>query len=222
MIGLIGNGLIGRRIQTFLSVDQVFTSKNIDRLSSYQFDIIYCAAPSGNRVWVEQNPDQDTASYNQLIKNLKLIRNTKIVLISSGDTQIRPNTVYGQNRLNLEKYVKENFKEYHIVRLPSLIGADITKNMLYDIKHNTPWMDKINADVWLQWYPLDRLEQDLSELSLLEYNLCSEPIQGWEIVNKFAPNLKLVSTPTTTLRYDLKPYSISKQEILDAMRDYLK
>jgi hypothetical protein len=221
VIGLIGNGLIGRRIQAFLSVDQVFTSKNIDLLSNYQFDIIYCAAPSGNRVWVEQNPDQDTASCNQLIKNLKLIKNTKIVLISSGDTQIRPNTVYGQNRLNLEKYVKENFKEYHILRLPSLIGADITKNMLYDIKHNTPWIDKINADVWLQWYPLDRLEQDLSKLSLLEYNLCSEPIQGWEIVNKFAPNLKLVSTPTT-LRYDLKPYSISKQEIFDAMQDYLK
>ena len=38
---------------------------------------------------------------------------------------------------------KDNFKEYHIVRLPSLIGFDITKNMLYDIKHNTPWIDKI-------------------------------------------------------------------------------
>ena len=112
MIGLIGNGLIGRRIQTFLSVDQVFTSKNIDLLSNYQFDIIYCAAPSGNRIWADQNPADDTESCKQLIQHLELIKDTKLILISTGDTQVRPDTVYGSNRLKLEKYVKENFKKY--------------------------------------------------------------------------------------------------------------
>jgi hypothetical protein len=221
MIALIGNGLIGKRIQSFINVDHVFTSKNINTLNNYKFDLIYIAAPSGNRVWAEDNPAQDTNCVNTIIDYLQKQVTARIILISSGDTQIRPDTVYGYNRLNLENYVKDNFKEYHIIRLPSLIGREITKNMLYDIKHNTPWVEKINADAWLQWYPLDRLAQDLSNLNLIEYNLCSEPIQGWEIINNFAPNLKLTTT-TTLLKYDLKPYSISKQEIFDTMRDYLK
>lgn len=221
MLGLIGYGLIGRRLQTFLPVDHIFTSKNIETLNNYHFDLLYCAAPSGNRIWVEQNPIQDTEACNQLITQLSLVKNTKLILISTGDTQVRPTTVYGRNRLKLENYVKDNFKEYHIVRLPSLIGFDITKNMLYDIKHNTPWIDKINADAWLQWYPLDHLEQDLINLTQSEYNLCSEPIQGWEIINKFTPTLNL-NSQSTDLRYDLKPYSVSKQEVFDAIQEYLK
>jgi hypothetical protein len=221
MLGLIGNGLIGRRLRAFLPVDHVFTRANISSMANYQFDIMYCAAPSGNRIWADQNPTQDTESCKQLIQNLKLIKDTKLILISTGDTQVRPDTVYGGNRLKLENCIKDNFKQYHIVRLPSLIGADITKNMLYDIKHNTPWVDKINADAWLQWYPLDRLRLDLSALTELESNLCSEPIQGWEIVNKFVPNLKL-SPQDANLRYDLNPYSVTKQEVFIAIEEYLK
>jgi hypothetical protein len=190
-------------------------------LTNYQFGTVYCAAPSGNRIWADQNPAEDTESCRQLIQHLELIKDTKLILISTGDTQVRPDTVYGRNRLKIENYIKNNFKEYHIVRLPSLIGSDITKNMLYDIKHQTPWIEKINADAWLQWYPLDRLQVDFSALTELEYNLCSEPIQGWEIINKFAPNLKL-SPQDTNLRYDLKPYSVTKQEVFAAIEEYLK
>jgi len=221
MLGLIGNGLIGRRLQTFLPIDHVFTQANISSLTNYQFDTVYCAAPSGNRIWTDQNPAEDTESCKQLIQHLELIKDTKLILISTGDTQIRPDTVYGSNRLKLENYVKNNFKEYHIVRLPSLIGNDITKNMLYDIKHNTQWVNKINPHSQLQWYPLDRLEIDLANLTLPEYNLCSEPIQSLEIVKKFAPELALTALPSN-LNYDLKPYSISKQEIFDAIEVYFK
>jgi hypothetical protein len=221
MTGLIGNGLIGRRLRAFLPIDHIFTQANVSSLTNYQFDTVYCAAPSGNRIWTDQNPAEDTESCKQLIQHLELIKDTKLILISTGDTQIRPDTVYGSNRLKIENYIKNNFKEYHIVRLPSLIGSDITKNMLYDIKHQTHWIEKINADAWLQWYPLDRLQVDLSALTELEYNLCSEPIQGWEIINKFAPNLKL-SPQDTNLRYDLKPYSVTKQEVFAAIEEYLK
>jgi len=221
MMGLIGNGLIGRRLRAFLSIDHIFTQTNVSSLTNYQFGTVYCAAPSGNRIWADQNPAEDTESCRQLIQHLELIKDTKLILISTGDTQVRPDTVYGRNRLKIENYIKNNFKEYHIVRLPSLIGSDITKNMLYDIKHQTPWIEKINADAWLQWYPLDRLQVDFSALTELEYNLCSEPIQGWEIINKFAPNLKL-SPQDTNLRYDLKPYSVTKQEVFAAIEEYLK
>ena len=80
MLGLIGYGLIGRRLQTFLPVDHIFTSKNIETLNNYHFDLLYCAAPSGNRIWVEQNPIQDTEACNQLITQLSLVKNTKLIL----------------------------------------------------------------------------------------------------------------------------------------------
>lgn len=221
MIGVIGNGLIGKRLQSFLPVDNVYTRKNINALGNTAHDILYCAAPSGNRIWAEQNPGLDSDSCLELISNLMSVTDTKLILLSTGDTQVRPNTAYGRNRLMLETFVKNNFKNYHIVRLPSLIGNDITKNMLYDIKHQTEWVNKINADAWLQWYPLDRLEQDLKSLTHQEFNLCSEPIQGWEIIKQFASNLNL-STKTSDLKYDLKPYSVSKQEVFSAIEDYLK
>ena len=221
MLGLIGNGLIGRRLQSFLPIAHIFTRTNISSLVDYQFDTVYCAAPSGNRIWADQNPLLDTQSCNQLMQYLGSIKDTKLILISTGDTQVRPDTIYGGNRLRIENYIKSNFKECHIVRLPSLIGNDITKNMLYDIKHQTPWVEKINPDAWLQWYPLDRLEQDLATLTQLEHNLCSEPIQGWEIIKEFASTLNL-TVQNTNLRYDLKPYSVSKQEVFAAIKDYLK
>jgi len=220
MIALIGNGLIGKRIQSFINVDHVFTSKNINTLNNYKFDLIYIAAPSGNRVWAEANPDKDTNCVHTIIDYLQKQITARVILISSGDTQVQPNTTYGMNRLKLEQFVKNTFKCFHIVRLPGLIGSDITKNMLYDIKYNTKWKNKINADSMLQWYPLARLKQDLLNLTDTEYNFGCEPILGWDIINEFAPNLEL--DVRQGLIYDLKPYNVSRQEVFDAIREYLK
>lgn len=220
MIALIGNGLIGKRIQSFINIDHVFTSKNINALNNYRFDLIYIAAPSGDRIWADANPAQDIDCVNIIIDYLQKQVTARIILISTGDTQVRPGTAYGGNRLKLENFVKDNFKQYHLVRIPTLIGNDITKNMLYDIKHNTKWKNKINADSMLQWYPLARLKQDLSNLIDTEYNFGCEPILGWDIINEFVPNLELETRQG--LIYDLKPYNVSRQEVFDAIREYLK
>ena len=45
---------------------------------------------------------------------------------------------YGFDRLYLEEFVEQNFKDYLIVRLPGLFGKNIKKNFIYDFIHFIP------------------------------------------------------------------------------------
>ena len=47
---------------------------------------------------------------------------------------------YGKNRLQLENWVREDFPEALIVRLPALYGAGLKKNFLFDLHTITPAM----------------------------------------------------------------------------------
>ena len=54
------------------------------------------------------------------------------------DTEALP--AYGKNRLQLERWVREDFPDALIVRLPALYGAGIRKNFLFDLHTITPAM----------------------------------------------------------------------------------
>ena len=222
-IAIVGEGLIGKRLAKFVNPTHTFNSKTLLDLPMNDYDTIYVAAPSSNRIWVKENPDADTASTEILIRCLLTTKTKRVVLISTCDTQINPDTVYGANRLKLEELVKGWYHYYHIIRLPSLIGNDITKNILYDIKHKTPWVDKINTGIRQQWYILDDLEQDIKDImsstDMTVTNLVSEPILNKEIVEKFyKPTSKFESGAS----YDLRPYKYNKEEIFEAISLYLR
>jgi len=222
-IAIVGEGLIGKRLAKFVNPTHTFNSKTLLDLPMNDYDTIYVAAPSSNRIWVKENPDADTASTEILIRCLLTTKTKRVVLISTCDTQINPDTVYGANRLKLEELVKGWYHYHHIIRLPSLIGNDITKNILYDIKHKTPWVDKINTGIRQQWYILDDLEQDIKDImsstDMTVTNLVSEPILNKEIVEKFyKPTNKFDSGAS----YDLRPYKYNKEEIFEAISLYLR
>lgn len=222
-IAIVGEGLIGKRLAKFVNPTHTFNSKTLLDLPMNDYDTVYVAAPSSNRIWVKENPDADTASTEILIRCLLTTKTKRVVLISTCDTQINPDTVYGANRLKLEELVKGWYHYYHIIRLPSLIGNDITKNILYDIKHKTPWVDKINTGIRQQWYILDDLEQDIKDImsstDMTVTNLVSEPILNKEIVEKFyKPTNKFESGAS----YDLRPYKYNKEEIFEAISLYLR
>lgn len=222
-IAIVGNGLIGKRLQRFIKHNYVFDSKNISTMPDYDIDTVYIAAPSSNRVWATQNPELDWDSVELLKLNLLKTAPRQVVLISTCDTQVSPDTAYGKHRLGLEKVVREFFHYYNILRLPSLIGNDITKNIIYDIKHSTPWIDKINVGVKQQWYILDDLEEDINralENSQSVINLVSEPILNKEITDQFS-NLKEKVVNIDKV-YNLRPYKYTKEEIFEAIRLYMR
>ena len=221
-IAVVGNGLIGKRLQKFVNATHVFDSKQLLDLPLHEYDTVYVAALSGNRIWASQNPGFDQASTGLLIRNLLIAKCQRIVLISTSDTQVRPNTGYGKNRLELETAVRGRFDNHYVIRLPGLIGNDITKNILYDIKHKTEWVSKINGAIKQQWYPLNDLEKDIPTIiegSERIVNLVSEPILNKDIVDQFS-NIDAVTE--TAVEYDLKPYKYTKEQIFDKISLYMR
>jgi hypothetical protein len=221
-IAIVGEGLIGKRLAKFANPTHTFNSKTLLDLPMNDYDTVYVAAPSGNRIWASENPRFDQASTGLLIRNLLVTRCNRIVLMSTGDTQVRPDTGYGKNRLELETAVRGRFSNHYIIRLPGLIGKDITKNILYDIKHKTEWVDKINGAVKQQWYLLDDLKYDVPKIingDTRVVNLGSEPILNQDIVDKFAQSTT-VSQPD--IEYNLQPYKYTKEEIFDHISLYMR
>jgi len=220
MIAVIGNGLVAKQVISIVKPNMVFTSSNIDELNNTKWETIYCAAPSGNRVWVQENPYIDKSNIWKIIHKCADTKFNRFVLFSTGDTQVKPNSAYGHNRLVLENWVRE-LPSSSIIRLPSLIHNKITKNVLYDIKNNC-WVDKINPQNELQWFDLTHLHAWIYT-EHREVNVCSEPIYTQDIIRMFAPNIisKLDYTSTGD-KYNLSPYSYNRTEIFSSIKEYLK
>lgn len=152
MKGLIGyTGFVGGNLNNQIRFDKKYNSGNINDIKGENFDIIYCAGVSAVKWFANQNPKKDLLGINSLIENLKTISSKMFVLISTIDIysefgNIDEDTVpniekqddYGKNRFYLENWVKENFENYLIVRLPALFGKGLKKNFIYDLLNPIP------------------------------------------------------------------------------------
>jgi hypothetical protein len=187
------------------------------------FELMVCAAPSGDRRLSNSNPIQDFKSVNNLISVIQKTKINRMVLISSIDTINYPNTAYGRHRLSLELAVNAHVEHCHILRCSSLIGKNIKKNVLYDLKHRQ-YIDSINPDTQLQWCNLDKLHTNIQSSiynNVQEINLVSHPIKNQQIVDRFFPTIILTSQQQTQF-YDLHPYLFSVEEIFDNISNYLQ
>lgn len=201
---LVGStGLIGRSLKQHIHVDNTFNSSNLKQAINQTFDVVYCCAPSGNRILANQRPDADLENIKNIISVLSTVKTQRFVLISTVDTQHDPTSPYGSNRLFLENFVK-TLDNYSIVRLCSLVDNTINKNMLFDLKYRK-FLESINLNQIVQWYKLSDLPKHLkiiTQNNIKEINLVSEPVQNQEIVDKFFPELKLNN------RVDSRPYNL--------------
>jgi hypothetical protein len=131
--------------------DDVFNSKNIEDAYGTNPELCVYAGVPAEKFIANCNPDADMAVIENAIENIKRINPKKLVLISTIDvlsskqgsdenTQIIEEELdaYGFNRYQLEKWCVDNIENCHIMRLPSLFGANIKKNFIYDIIHILP------------------------------------------------------------------------------------
>ena len=225
-LGLIGSrGLFGNEICKFYTPTLVYNSDNIDDLAQDEFETVICAAPSANRRTAQADPEADSASVDRIIASLSAQRIQRLVLIGTIDAVVNPDTAYGQNRLRLENFVKQEFAHHYVLRFGNIVGANIKKNVLFDLKHDQ-FLDSINLDSVTQWYPLKRLQTDIEHALLhssYEQTLVSDPIQVKEIVERFFPEkLTHVGTnPGAKSNYNL-PSVFDKQQVFDCMAEYCK
>ena len=152
MKGLIGHtGFVGSNLNSQIKFDKKYNSKNIAEIKNQTFDVLYCAGVSAVKWFANQNPEKDILEIKNLIDNLKEVKTKKIILISTIDIYDKlenvnedtiPNILsqdtYGKNRYFLENWVKENFEDYLIIRLPALFGIGLKKNFIYDMMNPLP------------------------------------------------------------------------------------
>lgn len=152
MDAIVGyTGFVGSNICKKHTFDKCYNSKNISSAYGTTPDeLIYCGIRAEKFI-ANSRPEDDYSHIQDAINNLEKIKAKSVVLISSIDvlssvdhssekSQIDINKLdaYGRDRFILENWVRNNCKEYTILRLPALFGDGLKKNFLYDIMNPIP------------------------------------------------------------------------------------
>lgn len=146
MVSLVGyTGFVGSNLAESFAFDGLYNSKNIEQAYGTCPDILYYSGVPAQKFLANKFPMEDLKTIEKAIYNIKAINPKKIVLISTIDVYKQPNQkdenspmeiqglhAYGLNRLKLEQFVKDNFDDYLILRLPGLYGKNLKKNFIYD------------------------------------------------------------------------------------------
>ena len=166
---LVGcTGFVGGNLAASHTFDGQYHSRNI--AESYGQDnglVVYSGMPS-EKFLANADPEADLAQARQALDNMRKMRPQRLVLISTVDVYPSPQSVcetdvptaenapaYGKNRLALEGWVREEWPDALILRLPALYGKGLKKNFLYDMLTITPGM--LTEDKYLELSKRERL-----------------------------------------------------------------
>lgn len=158
MNALVGyTGFVGSNIYASAgnAIDTVYNSKNIGDAYGTNPDLLIYAGLRAEKYLANNEPEKDMQLIEQAEENIRKINPRKLVLISTIDVFKVPKNVdensvidienlhaYGYNRYQLELWVRENYPDALIIRLPGLLGKNIKKNFIYDYINVIPFMLK--------------------------------------------------------------------------------
>lgn len=156
MKALVGyTGFVGSNIYMAGEFDAIYNSHNIENAYGTFPDLLIYAGVRAEKYLANNAPQKDMESIMQAEDNIAKIHPRKLVLISTIDVFSNPKEVdensivdtenlsaYGYNRYQLEKWVRTNYPDALIIRLPGLFGKNIKKNFLYDYINVIPFMIK--------------------------------------------------------------------------------
>ncbi|NLW77955.1 MAG: NAD(P)-dependent oxidoreductase [Ruminococcaceae bacterium] len=149
---LVGyTGFVGGNLAASHRFDNLYNSANIT--TAFGADnglVVYSGMPS-EKFLANADPAADLARAQGALENIRAMRPERLVLISTVDVYRKPYGVYedspaggdglpayGQNRLALEGWVRQEYPDALILRLPGLFGRGLKKNFIYDIFNLTP------------------------------------------------------------------------------------
>lgn len=145
--GFVGQNLVGN------NESELFNSKNILDIKGREYNRVVCAGIRAEKYLANLYPEQDLGSIKELISVLEQVKCKQFILISTIDVYKNPIDVnekskieieglhaYGLNRYFMEEYVRSNYDEYLIVRLPALFGKGLKKNFIFDMLTLIPSM----------------------------------------------------------------------------------
>jgi len=237
------NGLIGNAVskKNLLKIN----SKNINIIKNKYFNIVYLAAPGGDKYLINLNPLSDNKNKKIIINVLKTIRCNKIIYFST--TAILENEkkvlekneffkptitkmcYYSKNRYKIEKFIQKKFKNFQIFRLPALISKNLKKNFFFDVI-NFKSLKYFHQNTTMQWCDVDNILTYLKKFKQKNkiIHLVSEPIKLINIIRyldhpikDFSKNKKRLRSNNITSVYANKMkgsnYHFSKHSIMKKM-----
>ena len=217
---LVGyTGFVGGNLHQQHRFEAVFNTTNIGEIAGTSFDLLVLAATQAKRWWANLHPAADREGIERLLGSLQSVAARRVVLIStidvlppllgideSFDPHGHSNHAYGANRLGLEDAIKAQFARTHVVRLPSLYGPGLKKNVIYDLLNGNQ-LEKINPEGSFQYYDLGCLWEHISlilheDIPLI--HLFPEPVTSWELVDRFFAAVAIGSDPGPASHYAFK------------------
>ncbi|MDE2451194.1 MAG: NAD-dependent epimerase/dehydratase family protein [Gammaproteobacteria bacterium] len=204
---LIGHtGFVGGFLSGLERFDLLIHRANVDWLRRRSLDRVVCAGLPAAKWIANREPNADRANMLLLCDTLRTVTAGSFVLISTIDVYPRiqdadeefdcgaaPNHPYGRHRLEFEQFVRERFPHALILRLPALFGPGLRKNVLFDLMTGNQ-LEKVNPASSFQWYPLERLPEDIERAQRHELrlaNLFTEPLATGAIVERCFPDVEL-------------------------------
>lgn len=149
---LVGStGFVGGNLLAAHPFDAAYHSSDVQNGFGRDNGLVVYAGVPAAMYLANADPAADLAVMAAARENLRRLAPKKVVLISSicvfadsrGKTEADEPTPeelapYGANRLQLERWVREDWPDALIVRLPALYGKGLKKNFLYDLHTITP------------------------------------------------------------------------------------
>jgi hypothetical protein len=217
---LIGHtGFVGGFLASRGHFDLKINRENLGELHGRDLERVVCAGLPAAKWLANQDPGADQANMLRLCEALKGVGAQRFVLISTIDVYPRtrdadedfdcatlPNHAYGRHRLAFEDFVRDRFPHALILRLPAVFGPGLRKNVLFDLMHGHQ-LERINPSSRFQWYPLERLPEDIRAAEaggLTLANLFTEPVPTQLILERFFPGARVGGDPQPRADYDLQ------------------
>ncbi len=149
---LVGStGFVGGNLLASHTFDAAYHSTDVEKGFGQPNGLVVYAGVPAAMFLANQDPDADLAVMERARWNLQRLAPEKVVLVSSicvyadsrGKTEADEPVMeglapYGANRLQLERWVRADWPDALIVRLPALYGRGLKKNFLYDLHALTP------------------------------------------------------------------------------------
>ena len=181
MISLVGyTGYVGSNILARAGdkITGLYNSKNISEAFGTNPDLLIYSGMRAEKYLANNDPEADMELVLQAQDNIRKINPKKLVLISTIDVLKEPNGkdedafidtedlhAYGLNRYRLEQWVRVNYPDSLIIRLPGLYGINIKKNFIYDYINVIPFMLKES-----KFDELSSIDSDLHNFYTLQAN----------------------------------------------------
>lgn len=247
---IVGNtGFVGSNLCRQTVFQSFFNSSNIQDIEGKTFGTLVFSGAPANKWMANKAPQRDWQNLQQIMALLKTVQAKQLVLISTVDV-IPPsdtpqdetvdctsgsNHAYGAHRLALEQFMRAQFAQTLVVRLPGLFGPGLKKNVIYDLIHDN-MLASINLDSSFQYYDITRLWSDIEwalEHQLHLVHLFTQPIATRQIVQRYFPQKQVGQTPAQQMRYDHRTryaalfggsggWIASADAVLDRLGNYLK